>query len=73
MTRGLVHLSCDNRLREMGLLSLGKRRFQGDPLVAFQYLTAKKRYGKLEMNFDKRAYIDRPKGKIFKLKEDRFG
>jgi len=39
MIQGMEHLSCEDRLRELRLLSLEKRRLQGDLPAAFQYLT----------------------------------
>ena len=63
MFRGLEHLSCAERLRELGLFSLEKRRLGGDFLVAFQYLKGvyKQEGKRLFMRVDS----DRTRGKWF--------
>ena len=70
MIRGLEHLSCEERLRELGLFSLEKRRLWGDLIVAFQYL--KRAYKKGGEGLFAQSDNDRTRGNIFKLKESRF-
>ncbi|KAK4831311.1 LOW QUALITY PROTEIN: hypothetical protein QYF61_016800, partial [Mycteria americana] len=68
MIRGLEHLCCGERLGELGLFSLEKRRLRGDLIAAFQYL--KGAYRKDGTDFLARPRYDRGNG--FKLKEGRF-
>jgi len=70
MIRGPVHLSCDNRLRELGLFSLDNTRLRGDLIVASQYL--KDAYRKFGENFFCKACCN-SRSNGFKLREDRFG
>ena len=70
MIRGLEHLSCEDRLRELKLFSPEKRRLWGDLVAAFQYL--KGAYKKAGEGLFTRACSDRMRGNGFKLKEGRF-
>ncbi|GAB0203618.1 mitochondrial enolase superfamily member 1 [Grus japonensis] len=68
MMRVLEHLSYEDRLRELGLFSLEKRRLWRDLIVAYQYL--KGAYRKAGEGLFIRECSDRTRGNGFKLKEE---
>ena len=68
MIRGLEHLSCKERLRELGLFSLEKRRLQGNLIAAFQYL--KGRYKQEGEQLFTGVDNDRIMGNGFKLRRE---
>jgi len=70
MIRELEHLSYEERLRELGLFSLEKRRLQGDLRAAFQHL--KGTYNKYVEKLFSQSCSNRTTGNGFKLKEGRF-
>jgi len=69
MIRGLENLSYEDRLRELGLFSLEKRRLWGEFTVAFQYLETYRKDGE---DIFSEACCDRTRSNGFKLRESRF-
>ncbi|KFV70931.1 hypothetical protein N307_05004, partial [Dryobates pubescens] len=70
MIRGREHLSYEDRLKELGLISLEKRRLRGDLIVVFQYLKeASKKAGEGLLRI---SGSDRTRGDRMKLEVGRF-
>ena len=70
MVRGLEHLLYEDKLRELGLLRLEKRRLWGDLIAAFQYL--KGAYKQEGSKLFERVDNSRTRENDFKLKEGSF-
>ena len=69
MIRGMEHFLYKDRLRELCLFSLQKRRLRGDFIAAFQYL--KKAYKQEGSQLFERRDNSRTRGNGLKLKEGR--
>ncbi|PKU38518.1 hypothetical protein llap_11182 [Limosa lapponica baueri] len=69
MMRELEHLSSEDRLTELGLFSLQKRRVWGDLIAVLDYIKGACR--KDRKGFFIREYRDRMRGNGFKLEEGR--
>ena len=69
MIRGLEHFHYKDRLRELGLFSLEKRRLWGDLIAAFQYL--KGAYKQEGNQLFERVDNSRTRGNGLKLREER--
>jgi len=67
MIRGMEHLSCEERLKELRLFSLEKRRLRGDLIVAFQYMQGA--YKTDENKLFSRACCNRKRGNGFLQKK----
>lgn len=67
--RGMKYLSYEERLRGLGTLSLEKRRFWGDLIVAFQCRGTHRKHGEREFTM---TWSASTKGSGFKLSKSRF-